>query len=53
MDFEGANDGDLGIFSGGPSKKIFRFDRVFTPKDDQGFIHNTINTYVLKLTNEY
>ncbi|CAM8907686.1 unnamed protein product [Rhodiola kirilowii] len=35
VDFEGAKDGDLGLLAAGPSKKIFKFDRVYTPKDDQ------------------
>jgi len=36
VDFEAAKDGDLGIMSGGSTKKTFKFDRVFTPKDNQG-----------------
>ncbi|XP_059460416.1 kinesin-like protein KIN-14R isoform X1 [Corylus avellana] len=35
IDFEAAKDGELGILTGGSTKKIFRFDRVYTPKDDQ------------------
>lgn len=35
-DFNAANDGELGILSGGLTKKIFRFDRVYTPQDGQG-----------------
>ncbi|KAH9610142.1 hypothetical protein KSS87_003454 [Heliosperma pusillum] len=36
VDFEGAKDGELAILTGGSNKKIFRFDRVYSPKDDQG-----------------
>lgn len=37
VDFDAAKDGDIGIITnGGPTKKTFKFDRVFTPKDDQG-----------------
>lgn len=36
MDFDAANDGDLGIAANGSNKKSFKFDRVYTPKDDQG-----------------
>lgn len=36
VDFNAAKDGELGILSGGSSKKIFKFDRVYTPRDDQG-----------------
>ncbi|GAB2222728.1 hypothetical protein Droror1_Dr00016852 [Drosera rotundifolia] len=35
VDFDGANDGEIGIITAGSGKKIFKFDRVFTPKDDQ------------------
>ena len=41
VDFDGANDGDIVITNAGTNKKTFRFDRVFTPKDDQGILsHN-------------
>jgi len=36
VDFEAAKDGDIGIISSGSTKKTFKFDRVFTPKDNQG-----------------
>ncbi|KAL1569701.1 Kinesin-like protein KIN-14R [Salvia divinorum] len=35
MDFDTAKDGDLGIAVNGSNKKSFKFDRVYTPKDDQ------------------
>ncbi|PIA46512.1 hypothetical protein AQUCO_01500213v1 [Aquilegia coerulea] len=35
VDFDAAKDGDLGVLTGGSTKKHFKFDRVFTPKDDQ------------------
>ncbi|OIV93026.1 hypothetical protein TanjilG_20688 [Lupinus angustifolius] len=35
VDFDAAKDGCLGILSNGSTKKSFRFDRVYTPKDDQ------------------
>ncbi|KAG8383643.1 hypothetical protein BUALT_Bualt04G0035300 [Buddleja alternifolia] len=35
VDFDTAKDGELGILSNGPTKKSFKFDRVYTPKDDQ------------------
>ncbi|RLN16990.1 kinesin-II 85 kDa subunit isoform X2 [Panicum miliaceum] len=38
VDFDGANDGDIVITNAGTSKKTFRFDRVFTPKDDQDIL---------------
>lgn len=36
VDFNASKDGELGILSVGNSKKTFKFDRVYTPKDDQG-----------------
>lgn len=43
IDFDAAKDGELGILTGGSTKKIFRFDRVYTPKDDQGMLWNVFN----------
>ncbi|CAK7347285.1 unnamed protein product [Dovyalis caffra] len=36
VDFSAAKDGDLAVIASGSTKKIFKFDRVYTPKDDQG-----------------
>lgn len=36
VDFNASKDGELGILAVGNSKKTFKFDRVYTPKDDQG-----------------
>ncbi|KAL0379030.1 UNVERIFIED_CONTAM: Kinesin-like protein KIN-14R [Sesamum radiatum] len=35
VDFDAAKDGELGVLSNGSTKKTFKFDRVYTPKDDQ------------------
>ncbi|XP_022751140.1 kinesin-like protein KIN-14R isoform X1 [Durio zibethinus] len=35
VDFDAAKDGDLGILTGGFTKKTFKFDRVYTLKDNQ------------------
>ncbi|XVE86888.1 hypothetical protein DITRI_Ditri18aG0071600 [Diplodiscus trichospermus] len=35
VDFDAAKDGDLGILTGGSTKKTFKFDRVYTPQDNQ------------------
>ncbi|KAK4417012.1 Kinesin-like protein KIN-14R [Sesamum alatum] len=35
VDFDAAKDGELGVLSNGSTKKAFKFDRVYTPKDDQ------------------
>lgn len=52
IDFNASKDGDLGILTGGSTKKTFRFDRVYTPNDDQGvyitlsaYRHNSLSAY--------
>ncbi|KAL6179294.1 hypothetical protein ACLB2K_050810 [Fragaria x ananassa] len=35
VQFDAVKDGELGIISSGFNKKIFKFDRVYTPEDDQ------------------
>ncbi|GAA0168157.1 microtubule binding motor protein [Lithospermum erythrorhizon] len=35
VDFDAAKDGELGVLTGGSLKKTFKFDHVYTPKDDQ------------------
>ncbi|KAK6125845.1 hypothetical protein DH2020_040413 [Rehmannia glutinosa] len=35
IDFDAAKDGELCILSNGSTKRPFKFDRVYTPKDDQ------------------
>lgn len=40
VDFDAAKDGELGILSNGSAKKQFKFDCVYTPKDDQGASNN-------------
>jgi hypothetical protein len=42
VDFDGASDGDIVIANPGTTKKTFKFDRVFTPNDDQGISHNCL-----------
>lgn len=36
IDFDAAKDGSIGILTGNSAKKTFRFDRVYTPSDNQG-----------------
>jgi len=36
VNFDVANDEDIVITNTGTAKKTFKFDRVFTPKHDQG-----------------
>nr|XP_043632791.1 kinesin-like protein KIN-14R [Erigeron canadensis] len=35
VDFDTAENGELGVLNSGSTKKTFRFDRVFTPNDNQ------------------
>ncbi|KAI3518996.1 hypothetical protein L1887_07955 [Cichorium endivia] len=35
VDFDSASNGELGILNSGSTKKTFKFDRVFTPNDNQ------------------
>lgn len=34
-EFEGASNGDIVVRNGAAGKKLFKFDRVFSPQDDQ------------------
>jgi Microtubule binding len=36
IDFDAARDGEIGILTGAATKKTFKFDHIFNPKDDQG-----------------
>lgn len=36
VDFDAAKDGELGVLTGSSTRKTFKFDRVYTPKDGQG-----------------
>lgn len=47
VDFDAAKEGSLGILTGGTTKKSFKFDRVYTPKDDQGNIYIHISVFWL------
>ncbi|KAB2052086.1 hypothetical protein ES319_A12G095500v1 [Gossypium barbadense] len=35
VDFDAAKDGNIGILTGASTKKTFKFDRVYTPNDNQ------------------
>ncbi|VFQ99663.1 unnamed protein product [Cuscuta campestris] len=53
MDFESAKDGELGIINGGSTKKTFRFDRVYTPKDDQADVYADASPMVISVLDGY
>ncbi|XP_044983353.1 kinesin-like protein KIN-14E isoform X1 [Hordeum vulgare subsp. vulgare] len=53
VDFDGANDGDIGIMNGGTTKKTFKFDRVYTPKDDQAEVYADASPLVTSVLDGY
>lgn len=46
VDLDAAKDGEIGIISGASAKKLYKFDRVYTPKDDQGTSYFIVYTNV-------
>ncbi|XP_048330983.1 kinesin-like protein KIN-14R [Ziziphus jujuba] len=53
VDFDAAQDGELGILTGGATKKIFRFDRVYTPKDNQVDVFADASPVVVSVLDGY
>ncbi|XP_061343234.1 kinesin-like protein KIN-14R [Gastrolobium bilobum] len=53
VDFEAAKDGCLGILTSGSAKKSFRFDRVYTPKDDQVDVFADASSMVVSVLDGY
>ncbi|XP_057495985.1 kinesin-like protein KIN-14R [Actinidia eriantha] len=53
VDFDAAKDGDLGILSGGSTRKTFKFDRVYTPKDDQVDVFVDASPMVISVLDGY
>ncbi|XP_057962155.1 kinesin-like protein KIN-14R [Malania oleifera] len=53
VDLESVKDGDLGILTGGCTKKIFKFDRVYTPKDDQVDVFADASPMVISVLDGY
>ncbi|KAJ7953501.1 Kinesin-like protein [Quillaja saponaria] len=53
VDFDAAKDGCLGILTGGASKKSFKFDRVYTPKDDQVDVFADASPMVVSVLDGY
>ncbi|KAK4801879.1 hypothetical protein SAY86_000082 [Trapa natans] len=52
-DFEAAKDGCLGILAGGFTKKAFKFDRVYSPKDDQVDVFADASPLVVSVLDGY
>ncbi|KAK8663851.1 hypothetical protein V6N13_083656 [Hibiscus sabdariffa] len=53
VDFDAAKDGDLGILTGGSTKKTFKFDQVYTPKDDQVDVFADASPFVTSVLDGY
>ncbi|XP_042493204.1 kinesin-like protein KIN-14R [Macadamia integrifolia] len=53
VDFNAAKDGELGILNGGTMKKTFKFDRVYTPKDDQAAVFEDASSLVISVLDGY
>ncbi|KAF8377407.1 hypothetical protein HHK36_030784 [Tetracentron sinense] len=53
VDFDAAKDGDLGILTGSSNKKTFKFDRVYTPKDDQVEVFADASPMVISVLDGY
>ncbi|KAG0474949.1 hypothetical protein HPP92_014635 [Vanilla planifolia] len=53
LDFEAAKDGDIGVITGGSTKKSFKFDRVYTPKDDQSDVYGDASPMVISVLDGY
>ncbi|XP_062209600.1 kinesin-like protein KIN-14E [Phragmites australis] len=53
VEFDGANDGDIVIANPGTTKKIFKFDRVFTSKDDQAVVYADASPLVTSVLDGY
>lgn len=52
VDFDGTKDGEFGVITGNNSKKSFKFDRVYTPKDGQGSVicHGQVRSLSIMIT---
>ncbi|KAK2656623.1 hypothetical protein Ddye_009675 [Dipteronia dyeriana] len=53
VDFDVAKNGDLGILTSSSIKKVFKFDRVYTPKDDQVDVFADASPMVISVLDGY
>ncbi|KAF2620267.1 hypothetical protein F2Q68_00042073, partial [Brassica cretica] len=53
VDFDGAKDGELGVVTGNNSKKSFKFDRVYTPKNGQVDVFADASPMVVSVLDGY
>ncbi|XP_042393558.1 kinesin-like protein KIN-14E isoform X2 [Zingiber officinale] len=53
IDFDAAKDGEIGTVAGGTTKKSFKFDRVYTPKDNQADVYADASPFVTSVLDGY
>ncbi|KAD7478521.1 hypothetical protein E3N88_01657 [Mikania micrantha] len=53
VDFDAASNGELGILNSGSTRKTFRFDRVFTPNDNQVDVFSQASPLVTSVLDGY
>ncbi|KAM0021935.1 putative minus-end-directed kinesin ATPase [Helianthus debilis subsp. tardiflorus] len=53
VDFDTASNGELGILNSGSTKKTFKFDRVFTPNDNQVDVFSQASPLVTSVLDGY
>ncbi|XP_048226914.1 kinesin-like protein KIN-14R isoform X2 [Ricinus communis] len=53
VDFDAAKHGDLGVVMSSSTKKTFKFDRVFTPRDDQVDVFVDVSPMAISVLDGY
>nr|GEX34668.1 kinesin-like protein KIN-14R [Tanacetum cinerariifolium] len=53
VDFSASKDGDLGIVTGSSTKKLYRFDRIYTPNDGQVDVFADASPMVISVLDGY
>nr|XP_010919436.1 kinesin-like protein KIN-14E [Elaeis guineensis] len=53
VDFDAAKEGDIGIMTSGSTKKTFKFDRVYTPKNGQADVYADASPLVTSVLDGY
>ncbi|KAI3685800.1 hypothetical protein L6452_35058 [Arctium lappa] len=53
VDLSASKDGDLGIVAGGSTKKLYKFDRIYTPNDGQVDVFADASPMVISVLDGY
>ncbi|XP_042377963.1 kinesin-like protein KIN-14E isoform X2 [Zingiber officinale] len=53
IDFDAAKDGEIGMVTAGTTKKNFKFDRVYAPKDNQADVYEDASPLVTSVLDGY